>query len=241
MTPANTINYWPLINNWVILSIETSTEVCSVALHNQSRLVADRESIAAYSHAERLAPIIDEILTDNHIKREELTAIAVSAGPGSYTGLRIGTSTAKGLCYALNIPLITINTLESMLVGIEQDNENHLLCPMLDARRMEVYCLLADRNGQITEPTQAKIIDETSFMDYLGSKKISFFGNGANKCQSVITAENATFIDGIKPSAINIGKLAFNKYQANDFADLVNFEPDYLKAFRATIAKNPLL
>jgi len=225
----------------VILSIETSTEVCSVALHNNGRLVADRESIEAYSHAERLAPLIDDILADNIVSRGELTAVAVSAGPGSYTGLRIGTSTAKGLCYALDIPLITIGTLESMLEGIEQDNKDQLLCPMLDARRMEVYCLLADGNGQIIEPTHAKIIDETSFSDYLGNTQISFFGNGADKCKSVINAENAIFIDGVKPSATNIGKLAFKKYQKNEFADLVNFEPDYLKAFRAIPAKNPLL
>ena len=225
----------------MILSIETSTEVCSVALHNQGRLVADRESIEAYSHAEKLAPLIDEILVNNKIKRAELTAVAVSAGPGSYTGLRIGTSTAKGLCYALEIPLITISTLESMLEGIEHGNENHLLCPMLDARRMEVYCLLADSNGQNILDTHAKIIDEASFSDYLNTNKISFFGNGANKCKSVITAKNAIFIDGITPSAINIGKLASIKFSMNEFADLVNFEPDYLKAFRTIPAKNPLL
>ena len=225
----------------MILSIETSTDVCSVALHKQGRLVADRQSSEAYSHAEKLAPLIDEILVDNNIKRGELTAVAVSAGPGSYTGLRIGTSTAKGLCYALEIPLITISTLESMLVGIEHENENHLLCPMLDARRMEVYCLLADSNGQIIVDTHAKIIDESSFSDYLGANKISFFGNGADKCKSVITAKNAIFIDGVKPSAINIGKLAYQKYKMNEYADLVNFEPDYLKAFRVIPAKNPLL
>ena len=224
----------------MILSIETSTEVCSVALHSQDSLVASLESLTAYSHAEKLAPLIDQILVDNNIKRGELTAVAVSAGPGSYTGLRIGTSTAKGLCYALNIPLITISTLESMLEDID-DDENQFLCPMLDARRMEVYCLLADSRGQIIEPTQAKIIDENSFSDYLNSNKISFFGNGADKCKSVIKAKNAIFIDGVKPSAINIGKLASNKFEVNEFADLVNFEPDYLKAFRAIPAKNPLL
>lgn len=225
----------------MILSIETSTDVCSVALHNQGKLVSYLESLEAYSHAERLAPLIDEILTDNTIKRSELTAVAVSAGPGSYTGLRIGTSTAKGLCYALNIPLITISTLESMLESTENGDENHLLCPMLDARRMEVYCLLANSDGQIILGTQAKIIDENSFSDYLNTKKIIFYGNGAEKCKQVITSENVIFIDGIKPSAINIGILASIKYKANDFADLVNFEPDYLKAFRAIPAKNPLL
>ena len=225
----------------MILSLETSTEICSVAVHNQSQLVADRESIEAYSHAEKLAPLIDEILADNNIKRGELSAVAVSAGPGSYTGLRIGTSTAKGLCYALNIPLITISTLESMLEGIEHGNENHLLCPMLDARRMEVYCLLAASNDHIILDTHAKIIDNTSFSDYLSTKKISFYGNGAEKCKQVIPSENAIFIDAVKPSAINIGKLASIKYQEKEFADLVNFEPDYLKAFRAIPAKNPLL
>ena len=225
----------------MILSLETSTEVCSVAVHNQGQLVAERESLDAYSHAEKLAPLIDEILADNNIKRGELSAVAVSAGPGSYTGLRIGTSTAKGLCYALNIPLITISTLESMLEGIEHGNENHLLCPMLDARRMEVYCLLADSNDHIILDTHAKIIDNTSFSDYLSTKKISFYGNGAEKCKQVIPSENAIFIDAVKPSAINIGTLASIKYQKNDFADLGNFEPDYLKAFRAIPAKNPLL
>ena len=241
MTPADIINCSLQINNPVILSIETSTDVCSVAIHNQGQLVADRESLAPYSHAERLAPMIEEILADNNIKRGVLTAVAVSAGPGSYTGLRIGTSTAKGLCYALDIPLIIISTLESMLEGIASDNENHLLCPMLDARRMEVYCLLAGSSRQIIEPTQAKIIDEDSFSDHLNNNKISFFGNGADKCKPVITSKNAIFIDGIKPSAINIGKLAFNKYKMSEFGDLVSFEPDYLKAFRTIPAKNPLL
>ena len=225
----------------MILSIETSTEVCSIAIHNQGQLIADRESVEAYSHAERLAPLIEEILKDNNIRRKELTAIAVSAGPGSYTGLRIGTSTAKGLCYALDIPLITIGTLESMLESIKDDKVSSLLCPMLDARRMEVYCLVADGKHNILEPTQAKIIDETSFSDYLGSNKITFFGNGAEKCKQVIRSENAIFIDDVKPSAVNIGKLAFSKYKDDYFADLVNFEPDYLKAFRAIKAKNPLL
>ena len=225
----------------MILSIETSTEVCSVAIHNQELLIAEKESVEAYSHAELLAPLIEEILKDNNISRKELTAIAVSAGPGSYTGLRIGISTAKGLCYALDIPLITIGTLESMLESIKDNNVSNLLCPMLDARRMEVYCLLADGKHSIFEPTHAKIIDESSFSDYLNSSKIIFFGNGAEKCKQVISAENAIFIDDVKPTAVNIGKLAFSKYKDNNFANLVNFEPDYLKDFRVIKAKNPLL
>ena len=225
----------------MILSLETSTDVCSVALHNQGNLVADLWSQEAYSHAERLAPLIDKILSENNIKPADLTAVAVSAGPGSYTGLRIGVSTAKGLCYALNLPLITIGTLESMLEDQGITTDDSLLCPMLDARRMEVYCLLAERNGQLLEETQAKIIDGTSFLTYLSSGKIYFFGNGADKCKSVISSKNAIFIDEIKPSAINIGKLAYIKYEKKEFADLVSFEPEYLKAFRAIKAKNPLL
>jgi len=225
----------------VILSLETSTDICSVALHNNGQLIAGDESLAAYSHAERLAPMIDEILVKNDLKVNELTAVAVSAGPGSYTGLRIGTSTAKGLCYALDIPLITVSTLESMLEGMTNDSAEQLFCPMLDARRMEVYCLLADGKKNIIEPVAAKIIGTTSFADYLSSGKITFFGNGAEKCQQAISSKNATFIGNIKPSATNIGKLASVKYNEADFADLVAFEPDYLKAFRTTKAKNPLL
>jgi tRNA threonylcarbamoyladenosine biosynthesis protein TsaB len=185
--------------------------------------------------------MIDEILRDNDIKTSDLSAVAVSAGPGSYTGLRIGISTAKGLCYALDIPLIRVGTLESMLESIVHDDDQQLFCPMLDARRMEVYCLLADGKKNIVEPTSAKIIDNTSFSDYLATKKVTFFGNGAEKCRSEITSENASFIGDIKPSATNIGKLASVKYNQNDFADLVGFDPDYLKAFRTTKAKNPLL
>ena len=223
----------------MILSLETSTDVCSVAIHKQGLLVADRHSQEAYSHAEKLAPMIDELLKKSHLTPGDLSAVAVSSGPGSYTGLRIGTSTAKGLCYALDIPLITIGTLEAMVSGMNK--AGYLLCPMIDARRMEVYCLLAESNGNILEPVQAKIIDDSSFLEHLHDQKIAFFGNGAKKCQSVITHENAIFIDGIKPSAINVGNLAYYKYKSADFADLANFGPEYLKAFHAIKAKNPLL
>jgi tRNA threonylcarbamoyladenosine biosynthesis protein TsaB len=225
----------------VILSIETSTDICSVALHNQGQLIAYNESLAAHSHAERLAPMIDQMLTSNNTKVNELSAVAVSAGPGSYTGLRIGISTAKGMCYALDIPLIGIDTLESMLEDIVNDDEGQLFCPMLDARRMEVYCLLADGKRNIIEPTSPKIVDETSFLDHLYTKKITFFGNGAEKCKQKITSNNATFEANIRPSAKNIGKLASVKYDENNFADLVGFDPQYLKAFRTTKARNPLL
>ena len=225
----------------MILSIETSTNVCSVALHKQGQLIAHLVSNEAYSHAEKLAIMIDELLKMAKIPRNELAAVAVSAGPGSYTGLRIGTSTAKGICYALDIPLIAIGTLESMLEGLELNKDIDLLCPMIDARRMEVYCLLAKIDGLVIETTQAKIIDQFSYEEHLNASKIAFYGNGAEKCKSVLTHRNATFIDNINPSAIHIGKLAEARYKAAEFADLVYFEPEYLKAYHAIKAKNPLL
>lgn len=225
----------------MILSIETSTDVCSVAIHKDGELIASSFSKEAFSHAERLAPMIDTILKDNKLDKRELLAVAVSAGPGSYTGLRIGTATAKGLCYALDIPLISINTLDSMLEGLDSKYRSTLLCPMIDARRMEVYCLIGKEGGEIIAKTHAKIIDEDSFIEILNQEKIVFYGNGAKKCKGTINHENAEFIDDIIPSAINIGELATTKYNQGDFADLIYFEPDYLKPFHVIKAKNPLL
>jgi tRNA threonylcarbamoyladenosine biosynthesis protein TsaB len=225
----------------VILSIETSTDVCSVAIHGDGQLIASSSSTEAYSHAEKLAPMIDAILKDNKIDKKKLSAVAVSAGPGSYTGLRIGTSTAKGLCYALDIPLIAVGTLESMLEGHNKEYDKVVLCPMIDARRMEVYCILGKSGGEIIEKTQAKIINENSFIKVLKDTKVVFYGNGADKCKSVISHKNASFISDIVPSAINIGKLAAVKFTSEDFADLVYFEPEYLKPFHVIKAKNPLL
>ena len=224
----------------MILSIETSTEVCSVAIHQNGVLLAESTSIEAYSHAERLAPMIQTILADNNISKNDLTAIAVSSGPGSYTGLRIGASKAKGLCFALDIPLITINTLESMLVGLPQEYSEFIKCPMIDARRMEVYCLVADSQNKLIEEVHAKIIDENSFNDTLSAEKVVFYGNGAAKCKAVISSQNASFIDHITPCARNIGALGTIKYEDNNFADLAYFEPEYLKPYLAIKAKNPL-
>lgn len=224
----------------MILSIETSTEVCSIALHRDGELVAESTSYEAYSHAERLAPMIDELLREQEIKKAKITAVAVSAGPGSYTGLRIGTSTAKGLCYALDLPLITINTLESMLEGLPDDYQEYWKCPMIDARRMEVYCLLADPQKSVKQPVEAKIIDENSFAEELDNYKILFYGNGAQKCQAVINSTQAVFIEDVTPHARNIGVLASQHYERQEFADLAYFEPEYLKPYIAIKAKNPL-
>jgi len=224
----------------VILSIETSTKVCSLALHNKDELVAESTLYVDKSHSEKLAILIKDLLSYVEIKTTDLTAVAIASGPGSYTGLRIGTSTAKGLCYALNIPLIGINTLDAMALGMSQSlSEDLLLCPMLDARRMEVYCMLANKELKILQPTEAKIIDEFSFKEELLEHKILFFGNGAAKCESVLGNDpNAVFINKQSIYASYVGVLAWNKYQAQEFEDLAYFEPEYLKEFKAIKPKN---
>ena len=224
----------------MILSIETSTKVCSVALHNQGELLAESTLYVDKSHSEKLAILIRDLLSYAEIETKDLKAVAIASGPGSYTGLRIGTSTAKGLCYALNIPLISISTLEAMTYGVAQTiTEDILLCPMLDARRMEVYSLLADKELAILQPTEALIIDENSFSKELENNKIVFFGNGAAKCEPMIGGKpNAIFINSQSISAVHIGALAWKKYQTQSFEDLAYFEPEYLKEFKAIKPKN---
>lgn len=217
----------------MILSIETATKVCSVAIHNQGTLVAVAELHMANSHSEHLSMLIKNLLERSEVKRENLTAIAVSAGPGSYTGLRIGTSTAKGLCFALDIPLIAVDTLEALALTFAKYTKNTLLCPMIDARRMEVYCQIRDNALGVIQETEAKIIDEDSFSELLDSQKIAFFGNGSEKCREVITHINATFIQDVTPSATSIGELAWSAFEKQEFEDLAYFEPHYLKEFQA--------
>ncbi|MTI31325.1 tRNA (adenosine(37)-N6)-threonylcarbamoyltransferase complex dimerization subunit type 1 TsaB [Xanthovirga aplysinae] len=223
----------------LILSIETSTKVCSVALHQKGKLLASKELFLEKSHSALLSTLIDELLKSCRVQFSNLEAIAVSKGPGSYTGLRIGVSTAKGLCYALGVPLIAVNTLEAMAYGVNQFNlSNALLCPMIDARRMEVYCLIADTQMGVIEPTHAKIIDETSFSNLLVNHDVLFFGDGASKCQDVLGHNaNAKFLNSISPSAVNTGYLAGMKFLKEDFEDLAYFEPFYLKDFRVTKPK----
>lgn len=217
-----------------ILSIETSTKVCSVALHSKGVLVSFSQYFLEKSHSSILTPLIDETIKHSGINMSDLSAIAISEGPGSYTGLRIGTSTAKGLCFGLDIPLIAVSTLISMAHGVRKININQaLLCPMLDARRMEVYCLIADNELRILQNVAPEIIDEESFQNLLSDNSVIFFGDGSAKCKSVIDSNQAIFLDDIHPSAREIGDLAWLKYQQNDFVDLASFEPFYLKAFRA--------
>lgn len=229
----------------LILSLETSTTFCSAALHEDGVLLAGKDVRIPLSASSQLAPVIDQLLKDSKVSAKQIKAVAVASGPGSYTGLRIGVATAKGICYALQIPLIAINTLELMSYQFIHSSISQslfvndpsavvgdtLLCPMLDARRMEVYCLIADLALNIILPTQAKVIDAESFNDLLDRKTIYFFGNGADKCREMIKHSNAKFIDGIHPSASQLGELAYRNFMKNEFENLSLFEPHYLKEF----------
>lgn len=218
-----------------ILNIETSTTNCSVALSKNGGLIALKEdNSSSYSHAERLHEYIDEVLSSAKIDRGELHAVAVSKGPGSYTGLRIGVSAAKGLCYALDIPLISIPTLESLAHKVEL--QKGCIVAMLDARRMEVYSAVFDNGYQCIEPTSAKILDATSYTDILQDQSVYFVGNGVEKTQSIINHPNAYF-DAQLPSAQQMCGLSFSKFQAKNFEDLAYFEPFYLKDFIAIPSK----
>lgn len=220
-----------------ILSIETATKICSVALHDEGQLIACSTLSIEKSHAEAIMAMIDHVLEVAHCQRSALSAIAISSGPGSYTGLRVGTSTAKGLCFALNIPLIAVNTLESMAHHVRQylpQEQEFLLCPMIDARRMEVYCLLTDQSLSILEPTHAKIIDEESVQPWFEKHPtIYFFGDGAMKCKPVLAPyPNVTILEKTFASTHSLGIIAYQKALESEFEDLPYFEPFYLKPFQ---------
>ncbi len=226
-----------------ILSIETSTKACSVAVHVASKLIVSQKLFVEKSHSSHLTKMIEDAIKNADITMSDLEAVAISMGPGSYTGLRIGTSTAKGICYALDIPLIAVNTLKAMANGVTKYNhQKTLLCPMIDARRMEVYCLVTDSNMKVLEETNAKVIDENSFNSFLENNKVLFFGDGAEKCKSVFEGNsNAFFIDEITPSAVAVGYLASKKYEEKLFEDVAYFEPFYLKDFIAIKSKKTAL
>jgi tRNA threonylcarbamoyladenosine biosynthesis protein TsaB len=220
---------------WIVC-IETATKSCSVALARDGHLVAVKEEVSEqYSHSEQLTVSIEQLLQQEGLKVSDLDAIAVSSGPGSYTGLRIGVSTAKGLCYASDMPLISISTLEAMSQLMKDKHSNKQLCPMIDARRMEVYSALfaTDHRTEVV----AKIIDEDSFKDELAQGPLLFFGDGADKCQDILTHTNAHFELGVYPSAIGMIPLAQDKFQNQDFEDVAYFEPFYLKDFVAGVKK----
>jgi len=231
----------------LILCIETSTTVCSVSVSGDGELLSIREVSDAKSHASQLTPFITEVLAESGIKPHDLSAIAVSKGPGSYTGLRIGVSTAKGLAFALKIPLISVGTLLSMASGFLNKNTSVsvdsklLLCPMIDARRMEVYSALFDTQLKEFRKIQAEIIHEDSFLPLFKDHKIHFFGDGAMKCKSLIHNNSAIFHADFHPSAKYMVKLADKQFTDGKFEDLAYFEPFYLKDFVATIPANKLL
>lgn len=216
----------------VILNIETATTNCSVSISKDGKIVALKEdNDKSYSHAERLHVYIETILKEAQIKSYELDAISVSKGPGSYTGLRIGVSTAKGLCFALDTPLISIPTLRALAHQVNIDEG--VIVAMLDARRMEVYSAIYDANYEAIRETQAQILDETSFMDYLEKGKVYFVGNGVEKTKTIIQHPNAFFVEGKLPSSNEMGLLADAKFEKSDLEDVAYFEPYYLKDFVA--------
>lgn len=218
----------------LILSIETSTRVCSVALHQQGKLLGIAELFSEKSHSGAITLLIQQLVDLNGFTLNDLDAIAVSKGPGSYTGLRIGTATAKGLCYALDKPLIAVHTLEAMAFGLSRKTpgNEHLFCPMIDARRMEVYCAVYQSDLKEVLQVDARIISEHSFQELLEAHKILFFGDGAAKCKPLLSQSvHAFFIDSIYPSAAEAGVLAYQKFIHNAFEDIAYFEPFYLKEF----------
>jgi tRNA threonylcarbamoyladenosine biosynthesis protein TsaB len=232
-----------------ILCIESGTNTCSVALGQGQELIDIMESHEPNNnHAKNLTAFIKELLDRNSLKAAMLSAIAICKGPGSYTGLRIGVSAAKGICYGASIPLIAIGSLNAMAWGAiewlsQNSNETRpdLLCPMIDARRMEVYTQLFDMQGNCITEVEAKILDENSFDNILMEKKILFFGNGSDKISSVINHPNATFIKGFLPSARFMLAFASENLNKCHFEDVAYFEPFYLKDFVATVAKNKVL
>lgn len=223
-----------------ILNIDTSTNVCSVVVSQDGACIFDKEDHSGPNHAERLGAFVDEALSfiDNHAI--PLDAVAVSCGPGSYTGLRIGVSMAKGICYGRDVKLLAVPTLELLCVPVLLreivTDDDALLCPMLDARRMEVYAQLFTRSLREVRPIQADVVDADTYREYLDKHPVYFFGNGAMKCKEVIDHPNAHFIEGIEALAKNMLPLAERRMAREEFEDVAYFVPFYLKDF---VAKQP--
>lgn len=223
----------------MILCLETATPVCSVALNENCCTIALRETEGQNAHSEKITNFIREVMEVAEIDYSQLDAVAVSKGPGSYTGLRIGVSTAKGICYAANLPLMAIDTLEAMAYGMKaklgsQIDDNDLFIPMIDARRMEVYAAIFDANLNKIQSTAALVIDENSFEGLLNDHRLWLFGDGAPKLKKIFENQpNINIIDGFKPSAAYMLSLADKALRMQDFVDVAYFEPFYLKDFIA--------
>ena len=219
-----------------ILNIETATTNCSVTLSENGSVVGLKEdNNLEYSHAERLHVYIDDVLKAAKVSIDQLDAIAISKGPGSYTGLRIGVSAAKGLCYALKLPLISVPTLEALAHQV--DAPKGVVVAMLDARRQEVYSAIYDEHFSEIRPTEAEVLTPESYQEQLDSSTVYFIGNGVAKTKTLITHANAHFIEGKLPSAKQMCALSFEKFKATNFEDVAYFEPYYLKDFIAIPSK----
>ncbi|MCT4697498.1 MAG: tRNA (adenosine(37)-N6)-threonylcarbamoyltransferase complex dimerization subunit type 1 TsaB [Candidatus Cardinium sp.] len=218
----------------LILSIETATAVCSVALHHAGKLIAHTDLFMGCSHSEYLMSSIADLLKNSDYNRKSLAAIALSCGPGSYTGLRIGTAVGKGLCYGLDIPLISVGTLEAMAYGMRPFvDADTLLCPAIDARRNAIYTLIANQTGQIKCPTHVALLDDKAYRDTLPDKALLFFGDGTQKCKTFLMEHrNIRFIEQVVPSAIHIGYLAFAKFQQQFWENIASYTPYYLSQFQ---------
>ncbi|MEO8533690.1 MAG: tRNA (adenosine(37)-N6)-threonylcarbamoyltransferase complex dimerization subunit type 1 TsaB [Flavobacterium sp.] len=216
-----------------ILNIETATKNCSVAIAKNGETVLCKEiAEEGYSHAEKLHVFIEEVIAESGISVHDLEAVAVSQGPGSYTGLRIGVSAAKGLCFALNIPLIAVDTL--LTLASQAKVSDGKIIPMLDARRMEVYSAIFNSKLETERPIEAEVIDENSFHDI--TETVYFVGDCAEKCKPFLTKDNFVFLEDIKyPSAAAMSKISYNKFKISDTVDVAYFEPYYLKDFMMTL------
>jgi len=232
-----------------IINIESSTEVCSVSLSEKEKIIDFKENTEGRNHARLMALYIQELMEKNHVDYKQLDGIAVSKGPGSYTGLRIGVSLAKGLCYAQKIPLIAISPLQAMSDYVRlnkvkfnlPDNDKLHFTPMVDARRMEVYTASYDINNKEIKPVCAKVLDEDSFKKELEKHPVAFFGNGSEKAKKVITHPNAFFVPDIICSSVFMKNLSYKSLIDKDFVDVAYFEPFYLKDFIAGISKKNIL
>lgn len=219
-----------------IIAIETSSFVCSVSFICNGIILSTKQTSEHNAHSRLLTGMILEILKEKDISKENIGAIAISKGPGSYTGLRIGVSVAKGLCYGWSKPLIAVDTVKAQAAFYLKNNEvseQELLCPLFDARRMEVYTALYDNRLVEVLPVQAMIIDQTSFVSFLQNKKVLFFGTGAEKCKEAINHPNSNFVDNILPTSLGVAYLANDMFLKNEFVDVAYFEPFYMKEFIA--------
>lgn len=226
----------------LLLALETSSPVCSVALSLDNRLIGFSELRLEKSHSSHTTILIKELLYNSGFSEKDLSAVAISGGPGSYTGLRIGTSTAKGLCYALDIPLISVSTLHAMaqmVIDYPPNPENYLFCPMLDARRMEVYTCLLNATLEEKQPVEPVILEANSFRETLQENKVIFFGSGAAKFQEILAPNpNALFLKSVIPSAQSVAALAWPKLEAGHYEDVAYYDPFYLKEAHITKPAN---